>query len=311
MHIFNEFTPLVEALSMDEAFLDVRGAVRLFGEPPVIAEKIRARVKHERDLICSVGVAPNKFLAKLASQQAKPDGVVHVRAGSEQQFLDPLPVSALWGVGETTAEALARLGVRTVAELRALPPGMLNSAVGSGLGGHLSNIATGRDERKVIMHEPAKQVSAEETFERDLDATADIHKELLRLAERVAGRLRKDDVAARTVTVKVRFANFTTITRSRTLAEATDLGVRLYAAARELFEALPPDRPAIRLLGVAATGLVPAATEQLRIDARPDPWREASAAMDTVRRRFGNDALDLAALADTDQRRRHRPKGEP
>jgi DNA polymerase-4 len=300
MEIFFSFTPLVEALSLDEAFLDVTGAARLFGPPVTIAERIRARVREERRLVCSVGVAPNKFLAKLASQQAKPDGLLHVTAAGAQAFLDPLPVDALWGVGEQTSAALDRLGVRTVAELRALPAGVLTRALGPGLGAHLSDIAEGRDERSVVVHEPAKQVSAEETFGHDLDAREAIHRELLRLAERVARRMRREGIAARTVTIKVRFANFTTITRSKTLAEPTDLGARLYAAARDLFNVLPLDRPRIRLLGVAGTGLVASSAEQLRIGTRPDPWREASAAMDKVRERFGPDAVDLAAIAETE-----------
>jgi len=306
MEIFFSFTPLVEQISLDEAFLDVSGGSRLFGSPVAIAERIRDRVKDSRKLICSVGVAPNKFVAKLASQRAKPDGIVHVEADSIREFLDPLPVDALWGVGETTAAALDRLGVRTVAELRALPAGVLSRALGPGLGGHLSDIASGVDERPVIVHEPAKQVSAEETFEADLDATEDIHRELLRLAERVGARLRREGIAARTVTIKVRFSNFNTITRARTLAEPTDLGARLYGAARDLFEKLPLDRPRIRLLGVSATGLTVSSAEQLRIGTRPDPWREASAAMDKVRARFGSDAVDLAAIADPQPKAKRR-----
>ncbi|MCA1831759.1 MAG: DNA polymerase IV [Actinomycetota bacterium] len=302
IEIFFSFTPLVEQISLDEAFLDVSGASRLFGEPATIAQRIRERVRDERELVCSVGVAPNKFLAKLASAKAKPDGVCHVKAGETAAFLDPLPVQDLWGVGEQTATALERLGVRTVAELRALPDGVLQRALGPGLAGHLHDIARGRDERAVVVHEPAKQVSAEETFDTDLDAPEHLHRELLRLAERVATRLRKDGVAARTVTVKVRFANFKTITRSRTMAEPSDTGARLYATARDLFNALPLDRPRVRLLGVAATGLGLSATEQLRIGTRPDPWRDASAAMDKVRTRFGADAVDLAAIADSEPR---------
>jgi DNA polymerase-4 len=300
MEILFSFTPLVEQLSLDEAFLDVSGAARLFGEPAGIAARIRERVRTERDLICSVGIAPNKFLAKLASAKAKPDGICRVEKDAVRAFLDPLPVEDLWGVGEQTAAALGRLGVRTVAELRTLPGGVLQRALGPGLAGHLIDIAHGRDTRGVVVHEPAKQVSAEETFDTDLDAPAHIRRELLRLSERVARRLRSEGLAARTVTIKVRYANFSTITRSRTMAEPSDTGTRLYAAARVLYEALPPGRPRIRLLGVAATGLGLSASEQLRLDARPDPWRETSLAMDKVRRRFGPGAVAIAAIADAE-----------
>jgi len=314
MAILGTFTPLVEPVSLDEAFLDVAGAGRLFGSPEEIAHRIRDRVRAERNLICSVGVAPNKFLAKLASAHAKPDGVVVVPAGGVRAFLDPLPVEDLWGVGEQTASALGRIGVGTVADLLALPPGVLTRALGPGPAAHLENLARGVDERSVVPHEPAKQVSAEETFDRDLDAPADIKREILRLAERVAGRLRASGFSARTVTLKVRFANFSTITRSRTLPAPTDAAAQLFATAHDLFGRLALARPRIRLLGVAATGIVSSGvTEQLKIGERPDRWRTADRAMDTLRRRFGGDAVDRAALADRKpvRGRQHGEPGEP
>jgi DNA polymerase-4 len=299
MAIFLSFTPLMEPLSLDEAFLDVSGAGRLFGPPEEIAAHIRARVLTERSLRCSVGVAPNKLLAKLASAAAKPDGVVVVRATAIREFLDPLPVGDLWGVGEQTGIALDRLGVKTIADLLALPDGVLARALGPGPAATLATLARGIDDRAVVPHEPAKQVSAEETFDRDLDATADIHRELLRLAERVATRLRAGKIAARTVTIKVRFATFKTLTRSRTLPEPADSAARLADVARDLFDRLRLLRPRIRLLGVAASGLVAGdTTEQLRLGEAPDRWRTADRAMDTLRRRFGGDAVDRAALAD-------------
>lgn len=299
MAVLGSFTPLVEPLSLDEAFLDVSGAGRIFGSPEEIAHRIRERVQAERRLTCSVGVAPNKFLAKLASAHAKPDGVVVVPAGGIRAFLDPLPVQDLWGVGEQTAASLDRLGVRTVADLLALPGGVLARALGPGPAAHLEYLARGVDDRPVVPHEPAKQVSAEETFDRDLDAPADIKREILRLAERVAGRLRASGLSARTVTLKVRFANFSTITRSRTLDAPTDAAARLFATAHDLYGRLSLARPRIRLLGVAATGIVSGdVSEQLRIGERPDRWRTADRAMDTLRRRFGGDAVDRAALAD-------------
>jgi DNA polymerase-4 len=299
MEILASFTPLVEPISLDEAFLDVTGAGRLFGGPAEIAHRIRDRMLGERHLVCSVGVAPNKFLAKLASGKAKPDGVLVVVAGGIRAFLDPLPVEDLWGVGEQTAAALDRLGVRTVAHLLELPDGVLARALGPGPAAHLVALSRGDDDRPVVPHEPAKQVSAEETFERDLDAAEDVRREILRLAERVAGRLRSSRLSARTVTLKVRFANYSTITRSRTLEAPTDAAARLGATARDLYERLSLARPRIRLLGVAATGLVRGGvTEQLRLGESPDRWRTADRAMDTLRRRFGGDAVDRAALAD-------------
>jgi DNA polymerase-4 len=301
--IFTSFTPLVEQISLDEAFLDVGGAVRLFGPPPAIAGRVRARVRDERALVCSVGVAPNKFLAKIASRMAKPDGVVHVPADRIREFLDPLPAGALWGVGEQTGAGLDRLGVRTVGELATISPGALERAFGRATAEHLLALAAGRDDRAVVPYEPAKQVSAEETFERDLDARADVHRELLRLADRVAGRLRAGGLSARTVTIKVRFSDFKTITRSKTLDEATDGEARLYEAARALYERLSLHRPRIRLLGVAASGLVAgSAPEQLRIGERDDRWRDADKAIDGLRRRFGSDAVARAAVAE------HRPR---
>jgi DNA polymerase IV len=306
MEIFTAFTPLVEPLSLDEAFLDVAGAARLFGSPEEIAHQIRDRIRSERSLTGSVGVAPNKFLAKLASAHAKPDGVFVVRAGGERAFLDPLPVIELWGVGEQTAIALERLGVRIVADLLVLPNGVLVRALGPGPAGHLIGLARGVDDRPVVAHEPAKQVSAEETYDRDLDAAADVLREILRLADRVAPRLRSGRLAARTVTLKVRFANFRTVTRSRTLGSPTDSAQTIAAVAKELYERMSLVRPRIRLLGVAASGLVgEAPTEQLQLGERPDRWRHADRAMDTLRRRFGGDAVDRAALAD--RRRVSRP----
>ncbi|MFN2614094.1 MAG: DNA polymerase IV, partial [Actinomycetota bacterium] len=299
LQVFLSFTPLVEQLSLDEAYLDVAGSIRLFGHPVDIAEKIRARVKDERALICSVGVARNKLLAKLASERAKPDGVVHVPVGEERAFLDPLQVTALQGVGEQTAAALDRLGVRYVSDLLALPPGVLERAFGPVPASHLARVARGEDDRAVVPYEPAKQISAEETFDRDIDATHQIRRELLRLSERVAGRLRASGAAARTITIKVRFSDFKTITRSKTIAEPTDVAGRIYGAARALFDALGLVRPRIRLLGVAAGGLVSGAgAEQLRIGERPDPWRDADRAMDRVRARFGGDSVERASIAE-------------
>lgn len=293
--VFLSFTPLVEPLSLDEAFLDVSGATTLFGPPHRIAERVRTAVREEVDLTCSVGVAPNKLLAKLGSAAAKPDGVVVVPAGDVGSFLDPLPVDALWGVGERTHETLGRLGVRTVGELAATAPSVLERVVGEGTGRHLAALAAGRDDRPVIPYEPPKQVSHEETFDHDIDADEDVLRELLHLSFRVAARLRADGYRARTVTIKVRLASFTTLHRSRTLADATDVGADLYRTAMDLYRALPGARRRIRLLGVAASGLVAAGAEQLAL-VRSGRWEDAERALDRIDRRFGEGTAFPAAL---------------
>lgn len=307
--IFRSFTPHVEPLSLDEAFLDVAGAERLFGSPESIAHAIKARVRDERRLPCSVGVAPNKFLAKLASGKAKPDGVLVVRAGAIRAFLDPLDVEDLWGVGEVTATALRRLGARTVAELRALPAGALERALGANAATHLRSLASGIDDRAVVAREPAKQVGAEETYERDLDDPADVRRELLRLSERVGRRLRAEGMSGRTITIKVRFSTFKTITRARTIEAPTNVAEVLYETARDLYKAAAFDRPRIRLLGISVSSLVEGdGSAQLSLgEERPDRWRAADGAADALRKRFGSGAVERAALADRKPVRARRP----
>jgi DNA polymerase-4 len=300
--ILLSFSPQVEPISLDEAFLDVSGATALFGEPPEIGHKVRARVRDELDLTCSVGVARNKFLAKLASARAKPDGLLVVPADEVEGFLHPLPVEALWGVGERTHEVLERLGVRTVGELAAVPLRVLEGTLGEQPARHLAELAGGRDERSVVRYEPPKQVSHEETYDRDLDQEEQVLRELLRLAHRVGARLRKEGFRARTVTLKVRLASFTTLTRSRTLPDATDTAADLYRVAGELYTGLPPGRRRIRLLGVAASGLVPAGSEQLAL-VRAGRWEEAERALDRIEARFGRGSALPATLLDPDPRR--------
>jgi DNA polymerase-4 len=295
--VFLSFTPEVEPLSLDEAFLDVSGATTLFGPPPRIAERIRGAVHGELELACSVGVAPNKLLAKLASTVAKPDGMMVVPAGEVTAFLHPLPVEALWGVGERTHEVLGRLGVRTVGELAGTPPKVVQRVLGEGLGRHLADLAEGRDDRPVVPYEAPKQVSHEETFDRDLDADDDVLRELLHLSFRVAARLRAEGFRARTVTIKVRLASFTTLQRSRTLADGADAGADLYRISAELYRALPGTRRRIRLLGVAASGLQSSGAEQLAL-VRAGRWEEAERALDRIEHRFGPGAAFPAALLD-------------
>jgi DNA polymerase-4 len=296
------YTPLVEPLSLDEAFLDVGGATTLFGDPAAIAAKIRADVEREVGVICSVGVAPTKFLAKLASDLCKPDGMLVVAHDGVQAFLDPLPVGRLWGVGEKTGEVLGRLGIRTVGELAATPEGILTRVLGEQGGRHLHTLAHGHDDRVVVPYEAPKSISHEETFQHDLDADQDVLRELLALSGRVASRLRADGYRARTVVLKARLANFTTLTRSRTLPDATDVGADLYHVVGELYRALPGERRRIRLLGVQASGLIPAGAEQLAM-LHPERWGDVERAIDRIELRFGRGAAMPASLLDRGRER--------
>jgi DNA polymerase-4 len=302
MEIFRSVTPLVEPLALDEAFLDVAGASRRLGSPAQIGELLRARVVDEQAITCSVGVAPTKFVAKLASAACKPDGLLVVPADQVVAFLHPLPVGALWGVGERTEDVLVRLGLRTVGDLAHTPRATLQRALGPALGAHLAALAWGRDERPVVPNEPERSIGAEETFPRDVDDPAMVHRELLRLAERVAARLRAAGVAGRTVGIKVRFADFTTITRVRTLPDATDVGREIYTVARGLYDALGLDRARLRLVGVRVEGLAETASQprQLLLTARETGWREAEQAVDRAARRFGPGTVRPATLVPAD-----------
>jgi DNA polymerase IV len=304
MAIFRSVTPLVQPLSLDEAFLDVSGATRLLGPPAAIGERIRAEVAAQQQITCSVGVAPNKFLAKLASVQCKPDGLLVIPADRVLEFLHPLPVAALWGVGERTGQTLARLGLRTVGDIARTPVAALAADLGPAAAAHLSALAWGRDGRDVETAVREKSVGAEETFDIDVSDPEVIRRELLRLSRRTARALRSSGCAARTVVVKLRKADFKTITRSRTLPEPTDETQRIYDTACTLYAASGLSGQArLRLVGVRATGLVPAsaAQTQLALGDRPPSWRAADAAMDRIAGRFGAEAVRPAALVERRQ----------
>jgi DNA polymerase-4 len=300
MEVFRSVTPLVEPISLDEAFLDVRGAARRLGSPRQIGEWIRATVEDEQGITCSVGVATTKFVAKLASARCKPNGLLVVPADRVVAFLHPLPVGALWGVGEKTEEVLRRLGLHTVGDIANTPVGTLQRALGPAAGSHLSALAWGRDERSVTPHEPDKSIGAEETFPVDVDDPAVVTRELLRLSERTAARLRASGQVGRTVSIKIRFADFTTITRSRTLPEATDVGRTVYEIAVALYEALGLERARLRLVGVRVEGIAEAAgvPHQLALGEKESGWREAEQAVDKASRRFGTGAVRPATLVD-------------
>ena len=311
MEIFRQVTPRVEPVSLDEAFLDVSGAVRRLGPPAAIAEELRARVADEQGITCSVGVAATIGVAKLASRLAKPDGVLEVPPEETTAFLHPLPVDALWGVGEKTAGALNRLGLRTVGDVAHTSVATLQRAMGPATGRHLHQLAWGEDRQTVTPRrgegeEPDKSIGADETFGRDTDDPDVLVRELLRLSAKVAARMRAAEVAGRTVTLKVRFADFTTITRSRTRLEATDVTKEIHETAVGLFRALGLQRARIRLVGVRVEGLVPrsATYRQLELGAREQGWAEADQAVDRAVARFGTAAVQPASLLQPGAERR-------
>jgi DNA polymerase IV len=314
--VFRSVTPLVEGISLDEAFLDVTGARRRLGDGPTIARTIRQRVLEEQGLTCSVGVAPRKLTAKMASEAAKPKasvsgpvfgpGVVVVEAADELAFLHAHPVGALWGVGPATRARLDRLGVRTVGDLASLPVDAVVSALGRSAGEHLHALAWARDSRPVVPDSKAKSIGHEETFANDHHTLATLDRELLRLGDAVATRLRKAGVAGRTVQIKVRFGDFRTITRAETLDSPVDEPQALVRVARRLLAEVDPT-PGVRLLGVSVSQLAEEAPRQLSLDdagpSAPD-WTEATRAVDEIRSRFGDAAIGPAALTGTKPKRK-------
>jgi DNA polymerase IV len=322
MAIFSSVTPLVEPLSLDEAFLDVTGTRRLHGPAPALAGRIRDEVAEREGLTCSVGVAPNKFLAKLASEAAKPRaasggptagaGVVVVEPGAELAFLHPLPVTALWGVGPATLAKLERFGVRTVGDLAALPPEALTGALGQASGLHLHELSWARDDRPVVPDQEPRSISHEETFASDRHRVEDLRGDLVRMADAVAARLRRHGYRGRTVQLKVRYGDFTTVTRSHTLAVATDRGTELVDRAWEMLEALPVER-GVRLLGVGVANLTrEAPVVQLSLDdggGAADGWDAANDAVDAIRSRFGAGVIGPGRLVGSPDRPGSKPWG--
>jgi DNA polymerase-4 len=301
MEVFRSITPLVEPISLDEAFLDVQGAARRLGGPAQIGQWIRATIEDEQAVTCSVGVATTKFVAKLASARCKPDGLLVVPAQQVVAFLHPLPVGALWGVGDKTEQTLHRLGLHTVGDLASTPVTTLVRALGPAAGAQLSALAWGRDDRAVVPHEPDRSIGAENTFATDVDDPVLIARELLRLSERTAARLRATGQCGRTISIKIRFADFTTITRSKTLPEGTDVGRLVYSTAMSLYDGLGLQRARIRLVGVRVEGIgaVQDQSHQLQIGEREHGWRHAEQAVDRAARRFGAGAVRPAALVES------------
>ncbi len=308
MEIFARVTPVVRPLSLDEAFLDVAGAGRRLGPPAMIAELIRALVADEQGITCSVGVADTIGVAKVASRAAKPDGVVVVPAQEVVPFLHPLPVEDIWGVGEKTGAQLRRLGLCTVGDVAHTPVGTLRRAIGNAAGTHLHDLAWGIDERTVTgvrsvrafapATTPDQSIGGEETFGRDTDDPRVLLRELLRLTGKVTARMRSAAVVGRTVTVKIRFADFTTITRSRTRSEPSDVTQEIYRTVQDVFASLGLQRARVRLVGVRVEGLTPrvGSTRQLRLGEPERGWDEADRAVDRAVDRFGSAAVRPASL---------------
>jgi DNA polymerase-4 len=314
MAIFHSFTPLVEPISLDEAFLDVTGARRAIGDGPSIGRAIRQRVLDEERLTCSVGVATSKLVAKLASEAAKPRvtpqgpaagaGVVVVEPGRETAFTHRLPARALWGVGPKTLARLERVGVHTIGDIAALPLATLVGVLGAAHGRHLHDLAHAVDDRPVVPDQKPKSIGHEETFARDVRDAVRLGHEVVRMADGVATRLRRSKLTGRTVTLKLRYGDFRTITRATTLPAAVDDAPAIARAANDLLAVLDLT-PGVRLLGVAVTGLTTGSARQLSFDELLAPagsagstgpsWREASGAIDDIRDRFGDAAIGPAS----------------
>jgi DNA polymerase-4 len=309
MAILGSVSPLVEQLSIDEAFVDVAGAGRLLGDPPQIAAEIRRRVRKETGLTCSVGVATTKFLAKLLSDAAKPDGMLVVEPGSEQSYLAPLPASRLWGVGPKTFAKLERMGVRTIGDVARLDEQALVRTLGASLGAHVAALARNDDPRAVVPEREVKSIGAEETYATDLRTAAECERELVRVADRACARLRASSLTARTVNLKIRFANFETRTRARTIPEPTDVSTVVLDVARELLAEFDVRR-GVRLLGVSLSQLAVGSAVQEALDltgehesddrGRSERRAAVERAVDEVRGRFGTGAVGPATLVEPD-----------
>jgi DNA polymerase IV len=291
MAIFHSYTPLVEPISLDEAFLDVTGSQKLFGTGREIAAKIREQVEKEEGITCSVGLAQSKFIAKLASQHCKPNGMLEIKSDRILEFLHPLPVRAIWGVGPKTAESLERLGLHTVSDIAHTPRATLIRALGESTGASLYELAWGRDYRDVIPDEPEKSIGNEETFSEDLDNPEEILREFLRMTEKATARLRERSLFAKTISIKIKFADFSSLTRSKTVPIAIDNTHDTYEVVKALYLALRNDGARIRLVGVSLSQLQEGAPVQLELGARERGWREADTAIDRAQARFGRGSV--------------------
>ena len=297
MSIFYDFTPVVEQLSIDEAFLDVSGAQKIFGTPEQIAQQIKDRVRDETGLPCSVGVASTKFVAKLASTKSKPNGLLVIPEEETLAFLHPLPIEAIWGVGKKTAEVLHKRGLHTVADIAQSPPASLISALGQAAGTHLYELSWARDPRPVSTQRAEKSIGKEHTFNEDVTDAEKLKATLLFQADHVGAQLRKAQLEARTIGLKVTFSDFESLTRSRTLPEATSVGREIHKIVCELLDDLRIGGRAVRLIGVRSAGLVEAGGQQLSLwEDETDPWKDAEIVIDQVDQKFGPASVRPASL---------------
>lgn len=294
VHIFADFSPRIETLALDEAFLDVTGMELLYGDVMHIARQIKSRVYAELGLIVSVGVAVNKFLAKLASAHRKPDGLVIIRPGEELDFLAPLPISRLWGVGKVTEKKLKLLQVDSVGKLRQIDPYTLERTLGKAAI-ELYNLAWGRDERPVIPDREAKSIGNEDTFETDIEQPDEIRTKLLDLAERVGWRVRKEGLAGKTITLKVRFSSFRTITRSVTLQGPVSLDEVIYEIALQLMDKIII-KEGIRLLGVSVSNFSQRSTQLCLFNEVTEKREKIASTMDELKERFGTEIVKRGRL---------------
>jgi DNA polymerase-4 len=296
--ILISITPFVETIALDEAFLDISGSIKLLGRPVLIATKLREQIKSELALTASVGVASNKFLAKLASTYAKPDGLLVIPEAKKIDFLHPLPVGALWGVGEKTEEKLKELGINTIGDIAKLSEETLARIVGDAAAEHIYELCWGIDDREVVTTEIEKSIGNETTFGEDLFDATEVEAQILRLVDQVAARLRSRNLSAKTISLKVRFHDFTTITRSKTLSSYTHNTQEINQVARQLYRNLNLQRARIRLLGIRAESLQPteSATFQLSLDQAEQEWDKADSAIDRARAKFGSAAIKPARL---------------
>jgi DNA polymerase-4 len=305
--ILSSYTPLVEPLSLDEAFLDVTAGTRLWGAADKIGREIKNRVRNELDLTASVGIAPNKFLAKMASDRDKPDGLVIINPGEETDFLRDMPVRAIHGVGKVMSRHMAEAGLRTVGQLAGMSRERLRTLFGK-YGERLHELSRGIDDDEVVPEAEAKSISHEVTFEFDVDDTGEIRRTLGALSDRVGARLRQGQLPAQTIGIKVRLADFTTLSRERTLSEPVDADNLIFSAAWSLFQDVPRGGQKIRLLGVVASNLEPPSGQLSLFGETGERARRAMSTIDTIRKKFGNDAIGRASqVKPTGDIRRNKP----
>ena len=299
MSIFHDITPLVEPISLDEAFLDVTGARRLLGDGPTIAKLIRARVEQKEGITCSVGIAHNKFIAKIASNQCKPNGLLEIDPEKVLEFLHPLAAKEIWGVGPKTNEQLAKMGLQTVGDIANTPRSTLIRVLGQASGSSLYELAWGRDYRDVEIEHIEKSISSSETFDQDIDSQEEILKEFLRLTERSVERMREKGFATGTISIKVRFTDFKTISRSKTVDLPITGTQEIFEVVKNLYFGLNLEKVLIRLIGVSLDSLVEdEEINQMVLGQRTSGWQQADKAVDRIKNKFGSASLRPARLVE-------------